>query len=123
MADNGKLTARQERFATAMMGSRNIAEAAKLARVGRRTADRWMADPVFRAALDAAQAEAFTEACRRLVGALGGSLDVLVELRDGSDSDTVRERAAGRLFDIAVRLRELTSIEERLARLESEHEC
>jgi hypothetical protein len=52
------LTAPQRRAIRALMESRTNGEAAKLARIGEATLYRWLGDPIFKAALQEAEAQA-----------------------------------------------------------------
>lgn len=116
------MASRQARAIAALLQARNLAEAAHMAGVSGKTLARWMAEPAFRAALLDAEGQAIDAATRRLVALQAGALDVLeAVLSDTSAAPGVRLRAVQAVLDNLVRLRELRSIEERLAALEAAH--
>ena len=118
MAESGKkLTAKQSRAVLALMQARSVDGAAKLAGVGARTLHRWLDDPDFQAAIDAAQSAALDAALRRLAELTGHALNVIAKaLADGSEGAQLR--AAGMVFDTFAKLAVLRDIERRLAALE-----
>lgn len=123
MAADGKaenITDRQRRAIAALLSTRNVTEAARLAHVGERTLYRWLTEPVFRAELLKAEGAAIDQAARRLIGMQDGALEVLSELLAAARAPAgVRLRAAQAVLDYLLRLRELRNTEKRLADLEA----
>lgn len=118
MSQNVGLTPKQARAVAALLEQPTIGEAAAAASVNKRTLERWLALPCFRAALKTGQQTAIDTAARRLAGGMGKALDVLKEImHDPDERSSNRIRAAAVWLDQA-KLTELQEIEERLARLE-----
>ena len=119
MADNGSLSARQQRAVAALLASKTVAEAAASAKVGERTLFRWLAeDAAFRAALSQAEGELLATTTRRLLGLQGQALEALEYLLTRGESEGVRLRAAQVALELSLKLREQVSIEQRLQALE-----
>ena len=120
MANNGtQLTAKQSRAIGALLSCRTVADAAERAKVGKRTLDRWLTDPVFKARLAAAEGELIDAATRRLLQAQSLAIGTLEDiLQDPKVAASVRLRAAQVVIDAMLKLRELRSIEDRLRALE-----
>lgn len=119
MAENGR-TPKKTRAVTALLSSRTIGDAAAAAGVGERTLARWLSsDEAFTRALRQAEDAAIDGAVRRLVGLQAQALDVLQDTLTAPDvTPTVRVRAACAVLDFLLRLRELRTLEERIAALE-----
>jgi len=118
------LTPKKTRAVTALLSSRTATDAAATAGVTERTIGRWLAeDEAFTRALRQAEDAAIDGAVRRLVGLQGQALDVLQDTltREGV-APTVRVRAACAVLDFLLRLRELRTLEERIAALEAQAE-
>jgi len=121
MAQNGTLTTKKRRAIEALISSPTITEAADNAKVGRRTLHRWLdEDEAFRLALASAETKLLSTTARRLVAGNMQALDVLADLMANAESDMVRLRAARAWLDVTIRWREITSIEERITRLEAQ---
>ena len=123
MADNGstsgELTPTQQRAVRALLTSKGVSEAAKLAKVGERTLWRWLLDPGFKVALSAAEGELLDAATRRLLGLQESAIETFEQvLGDASASQAVRLRAAQLVLDYRLKLRELRDVEQRLTALE-----
>ena len=122
MAQNGtenQLTSRQTQAIAALLASRTVGEAAKAADVGQRTLHRWLADDAFRQALNEAEAQAIAAAARRLVQLTESALDVVESvLADPDIHPATRLKAVDTVLANLLRLRELGTIEDRLAKLE-----
>lgn len=127
MATNGtddkKITAQQQRAITALLSTRNVATAAKQAKVGLRTLHRWIGeDAAFKAALAAAEGELIGPATRRLLAYQEAAISVIATIMaDRGNSAGVRLRAATAVVDYMLKLRELRNVEERLTALEEVH--
>lgn len=117
MPQNVTLTQQQQRAIGALLTSPTLTAAAKSTGVARKTLYRWMEDPAFRAALDAAESEVLDGVSRRLLALAEKAADKLDALLD-SANDNVRLRAASVTLDILMRLRELRDVERRLTELE-----
>lgn len=117
MPQNDTLTQQQQRAINALLVSPSLTAAAKSTGVARKTLYRWMEDPAFRAALDAAESEVLDGVSRRLLALAEKAADKLDALLDSSN-DNVRLRAASVTLDILMRLRELRDVERRLTELE-----
>jgi hypothetical protein len=103
---------------SALAGGQQIEAAAKMAGVSESTAKRRLADPVFRARLDAIRAEAINRAVGVLSMASVGAAAELLRLIKSANSEQVRLAAATRILELEMKLRESYQIEERLAALE-----
>lgn len=127
MATNGnddkKITAQQQRAIAALLSTRNVATAAKQAKVGERTLHRWISeDAAFKVALSAAEGELIGTATRRLLQYQEAAIVVIATIMaDTSNSAGVRLRAAGIVIDTMLKLRELRNVEERLTALEAQY--
>lgn len=120
MAQNGTLSSRQTRAIAALISSPSIAEAAELAKIGRRTLHNWLAeDADFQQALSAAESAAISEAVRATGADMAANFATMREIRDDLELPaSVRLRAAQTLDGSLLRWREIASIEERLVALE-----
>lgn len=120
MADKPKLTPRKRRAIAALLSEKDVKAAALLARVGARTLYRWLAeDADFRAALTAAETATIDAAGRRLLTGQKAALSTLEALITSADKESDQRLAAVAWMDLALRWRELASIEERLMSLEA----
>jgi len=126
MAQNG-ITRRQSRAIIALLDPSNgtLGDAATAAKVGYRTLCRWVQeDPHFQHALRQAEADAIEDASRQLVGLQAHAVAVLHDiLTDDEAPASVRLKAANSVLDWVLRLRELVSFEQRIARLEAHREA
>jgi len=123
MASNGSkpedLTTRQRRAVAALLTERNVTAAAKKANVGERTLFTWFADSRFRLAVREAEGDAIDAASRRLVGLADGAIDALsAVLADQESGAAVKLRAAEAILGHLLKLRELGTLEARIAALE-----
>ena len=115
-----KLRSKQKRAIKALLEYRTIAAAADAASVSERTIYRWFDVPAFRAALNKAEGQAIDAATRNLLTLSKAAINVFYEvMQDENISPGVRLRAADRVMDHLVRLRELRDVEQRLATLEA----
>ena len=101
-----------------LAAGRSNADAARLSGISVRTVNRRMADSDFRQRLDVRRAEMFERGAARMADLVSRSIDTLSELMEQSKSESIRLSAAKSVIDGAVRLRELISIESRLAEME-----
>jgi hypothetical protein len=117
----GRVSETKKRQAVAaLLTAPTVAEAARVAGVAERTIYRWLAgDAAFVADLRAAEETAIDHAARRLVGLQDDAIGLLGDVvADATAAPGVRVRAASLIVDLALRLRELRSLEERVAALE-----
>jgi len=66
MAENGALTAKQERAIIALLSASTIGAAAAAAGIGERTLFRWLSEPTFQDSYQQARRQAFDRAAGRL---------------------------------------------------------
>jgi hypothetical protein len=119
--DDNKLTLPQQKAIAALMSTRGVVEAAKVAQVGQRSLSRWLAEDVaFKAALAVAEGELIGAATRRLLQHQDVALSVILSIMADKEYPAgVRLRAAMAIVDTMLKLRELRNIEERLTALEA----
>jgi len=112
-----KLNPKQLALIRSLCDGYTIERAAKTAEVARSTAFRWLANPIFKKALDTAKTEIFTTAIGTLKTAALLASRHLVNLL-GSQNETTRRLAAVEILEVNFRIRESEGIEIRLTRLE-----
>lgn len=124
MAENGRLSPKQEKALGALLEGKNIRQAAQLAGVGERTLYRWLKMPAFVVHLKAGEGRTLQVVGVRLAGMSEKALDVLQDILD-SDGNVpgagVRRMAACAVLDILARWVELVNFEERLAAVEAQY--
>ena len=121
MADNGakKLNPRQVRFVAALLSEKSVTAAATSARIGLRTAWRYLGDPAVQAALSEKQDAMLSHAALQIAQDMATALDTLREIAtDKTASSAARVGAARVILSHAIQLIELTALAERVARLE-----
>lgn len=118
MSENDTLGRNQRRALPAILVSRTIQEAAEKVGLSERTLRRYLADPVFRAALGQAESLAIHEAARRLIQGGGEALDVLEALMKTADSESVRRLAASDWIANILKWQELAIMAARVSELE-----
>src|SRR5436309_12844184 len=77
LAENGRLTARQEKALLALLTEPSVREAAKASRVGERTLYAWLKEPVFAETYRQARREAVSRALGRLQQVASDAVDTL----------------------------------------------
>ncbi|MGB9799624.1 MAG: terminase small subunit [Thermanaerothrix sp.] len=118
------LSARQKRFLQALLTSKSAREAAQKAGIGEKTAYRWLRLPQVQSALAEAEGQILAETMRRLLGMAGGAADVLHDLLNNPRLlPTERLKVAQAVLDNLLRLRNVTTLEARLAELERKVEA
>ena len=121
MGKSGALGAKQTAVIAALLDSRTVADAAQKTGVPARTIYRWLSEPSFQTALRAAEEGVIDEAVRRLLGMQQQALSALQVVMLGKDTPPSSRVAAARtVLDAMLRLRELRSVEERLAAIEAQ---
>ncbi len=120
MAENGRnwpgsLTPRQQRFVEALLESAGVAEAARRAGIGERTARRYLKQPGVQAAILEAQQARVEALSRELQQIAGESLAVLRQaLQDKSAHWSARLRAVNIALTQLLRVMELVDLERRV---------
>ena len=113
------LTPKQRRAVAALLTTGEPAAAAREAGIARDTLYRWLKQPAFLAAVRAGEARALDELSRRLVG-LGRTAAATLEraMGDPAAPYATRVRAADAALGRLLQLRELATLEARVAALE-----
>lgn len=116
-----KVTPKQTQAIKALLECPTIELAAEVAGVNPRTLYRWLDLPHFRAELTQAESTALDLAGRGLVRLVEGAVNALDDLLTKPDQDgaSVKRLTANTILEQAIKLRELRSVEQRLADLEA----
>ncbi len=116
--DSDELTARQRKALPFLVSASSRERGCKAAGIGRSTLTEWLKEPAFTRALEDAEAMAFREALgrvQRLTDSAAGALEALL----GSDTESIRLRAAAEVLGTSMKAREEITLEERLMALEA----
>jgi len=114
-----ELNPRQRRFVSALVACPTVRDAAAAAKIGERTAWRYLQDPAVSGALAERQTAVLGHVSRRLATEMGAAMDILCQtMRDEGASDGARVSAARAVLDSGLRLAELVTLAERVAALE-----
>lgn len=114
------LTGSQRRAIRALMESRTNGEAAKTARISETTLYRWLNDPIFKNALQEAEAQAAGNTTRRLSTGTALALDVLIAILENTEAgEALRLQAARVWLDNYHRARDDGDLDRRLTALEA----
>lgn len=114
-----KIRSNQYRAIESLLTSGSATEAAEKAGVSRNTLYRWLQEPDFQAALAEAEAAALDSLSTRLVGLADQAAAALGDVFNSEKAGIGhRLRAADIVLSNLLRLRELVTIEQRLAELE-----
>lgn len=117
--DYSALSPAQRRALDALLSGGDKDQAAAAAGVTRRTIDRYLNDPRFRAALDRATGAAVGDVARRMIGGMETAVSIMLELAtDTSTPASVRLRAAIALVEHGPKLFEQVELIRRLEVLE-----
>jgi hypothetical protein len=120
MADNGRLTARQEKALLALLTESSIREAATASQVGERTLYAWLKEPVFAEAYRQARKEAVSRALGRLQQVAAAAVDTLHAVTTDTEAPApARVNAAKIILELAVKAVELEDLEQRLSAVEA----
>ncbi len=120
MADSVTLTPKQKALIAALLVERDIRAASKAVRISERTAHRWLGDSDFQRELKAAEVAAIDTAVRRLAEATGLAVDVLRQAMESTTAPLPQKiRAADVVLGRLLELRNLHTLEERLAAIEA----
>jgi hypothetical protein len=114
-----KLGRKKEGAVLALLTSRNVEEAARVADVGTRTLYRWMNEPAFDAAYREAKRAAFSQAIARLHQMAGAAVTTLGKVMiEPNTPPATKVRAADSVLGHAAKAIETEDIEARLSELE-----
>lgn len=116
-----ELTTIQRVAIAALLSNKTIGDAARMADVGERTLYTWLADPDFRAELNAAEGVIIDAATRRLIALQDSAITALESiLANKKQKPMIKLRAADIALSHMLKVRELRNIEQRLAALEAQ---
>ena len=114
-----KFGRKREEAIAALLGQRNIDEAAKSISVASNTLLKWMKEPEFQAAYREARRAAFGQAVARLQQASGAAVSTLLKIMvDANAPHSTRVRAADSVLDHSAKAIEIEDIEARVTELE-----
>lgn len=119
---NPTLSPKQLKAIPIILGSKNISEGVKKAKISRDTFYDWYKEPVFKAEFNRQRQEVIDTATHELKMSAGDAVRTLRELLT-SDEDTIRLRTAQILFDNILKFAELQDVQERLANIEARLEA
>ena len=114
-----KFGRKKEAAVMALLSSRNVEEAARVAGVDPRTLYRWMKDPEFDAAYREAKRAAFSQSIARLHQMSSAAVSTLGKIMiDANAPASTRVRAADSILDHTAKAIEIEDIEARVSDLE-----
>ncbi len=113
-----KVTTRQRIAIQTYLETGSVASAAKAAGVTRQTFHRWRKQERFKWALSEAEKEALESLSRALVRLGEKATETLEDAMDGAEKESTKVRAADIVLSRLLQLRELVTLEERVAELE-----
>lgn len=116
MAHRGRSRA-DDPLAAALAAGKTVRDAATATGVSERTAHRRLTDPGFKARVTELRGGMVATAAGRLADGMAAAADVLRALL-ASDDENVRHKAAAKLIELGLRVREQAEIEDRIGRLE-----
>ncbi len=113
------LTAKQRKAVEALLATGEVSEAASTVGISRETLHRWLRDPPFVEAVRAAEAQALDDLSRMLVRLGRTAAGTLAKaMSDAATPVATRVRAADATLGRLLQLRELATLEARVAELE-----
>ncbi len=119
MANNGKLSPKQQAAIRALLTARDVRAAAKARKVRERTFHRWLDDPTFQEALKEAEQTALDVAVRRLTGVMQLAIDTLLVVMVNKENTLgTRVRAAELVLARLLEIRQFAAFDERAGHLE-----
>jgi len=116
MADIG--TSPDDKLAILVASGLSVRDASKQAGVSERTAFRRCNSPQFRERVSALRSEMIERACGALSGSMGEAAKTLRGLMLSED-EAIRLRASCKVIEMALRIRETVTLEERVSSLEN----
>lgn len=114
-----KLTAQQRKAIETLFTTGSVSAAALAASVSRPTLYKWLADETFADAMQAAEAQAVAGLARSLAGLGESAAQALYDALQDNQKMSTRLRAAEIVTDRLLKLRELVTMESRIAALEA----
>jgi len=119
MTEKATISPRQARTLTLLAQGLPVAEVCRQSMVNRSTLYRWLEQPHFKAAVDAATAAAIDDLTRRLTALGAQAADTLAStMADPQAPASTKVQAARAVLENLLRLRELVNLETRIAALE-----
>ncbi len=113
------LTAKQRKAVEALLATGEVSEAASTVGISRETLHRWLRDPPFVEAVRAAEAQALDDLSRMLVRLGRTAAGTLAKaMSDAATTVATKVRAADATLGRLLQLRELATLEARVAELE-----
>jgi hypothetical protein len=113
-----KLTTRQIKMIAALLSSQTIGEACQIVGVTRTTLTRWLSDPMFTAALSAAEGDSINTSSRSFLAGQEEARETIREIMTSGQNDAVRLKAANDWLNLLFKYREVDQLEERISKLE-----
>lgn len=121
MASKIDLAQRHDKFLSALLASPDVAEAARTAGIGLRTAYRYLGDQEFKERYAEARREAVNLAISKLQAAMSEAVGALRAILSGAEaSPSARVAAARTLLDLGLKATETDDLSARVAALEKE---
>ena len=112
------LTERQRHVLPSLVAEPSIEAACRSAKISKETVYRWLREsPAFVAELKAQRDAVLADALDLLRGTARQAVETLLGLLQ-SEQETIRERAAGRILDYLLKVKEADTLRERLDRVE-----
>lgn len=102
-----------------LAAGKSIADAARSANMGYRTAHRKWADPAYKRHVATVRAEILAQAYGRLVDLVGEATEALAQLMRSARHEHIKLAAARSILETAVKLRDIVEVDQRLADLEA----
>lgn len=116
-------TAKREIAIVALLTSPSVGAAAKAAKVSRATIYRWLEDQDFRARLKERRSAVLESAIESIKACTSKAVETLADLMDSQD-ERIRRLASKDMVDYGLRVKEVQSLEDRLAIMEEQlNEC
>lgn len=112
------LSPRKRAGVEAILATSTLVAAAKQAKVTEQTVYNWLKDPEFKAALDSAYDDLFTQTCRRLKKLAGEAVERLASEMDDDDPNRDRIAAADKLLAHALRYADAVEMKQKVQELE-----
>ncbi len=118
-ATPGELSSKQRKAVEALLSTGEVTSAAQQLGINRATLYRWLGEPAFVEAVRAAEAQALDDLSRMLVRLGRTAAGTLAKaMSDAATPMTVKVRAADATLGRLLQLRELATLEARVAELE-----
>ena len=115
-----ELSQNQRTVAEALLSGAGKDEAAEAAGVTRRTVDRYLNEPAFRTALEAATGDRIGDVSRRMVGAMDTAAGIMLALAEDEETPaSVRLRACIAIVEHGPKLFEIHDLVKRIEHLEA----